>query len=102
MENFIFRPQDISKKFKLKNRIKYKNYTNYNFRRRTKWYPVGWRPNKINIANQFSKLHYLALHAPEPIQKKYFSTYKVFYKKHFGNYTASARYLNIYSCHSWL
>jgi hypothetical protein len=98
-----FRPQDLSKTFVMKQRLKYGRSDNYNWQNRIEWYPVGWRLNKKTIGNQFGRLHYLACHAPEPVAKKWKSAYNVFMKKHFGEAgKGSMRYLNKHSCHSWL
>jgi hypothetical protein len=76
---------------------------NYNWQSRVEWYPVGFKLNHKTIFKQFGKLHYLACHSPEPIQKKWQSAYNNFHTKHFGAFKgASMRYLNKYSCHSWL
>ena len=77
-------------------------WVNYNWQTRDKWYPAGWKPNHISIGRRFGHLHYLACHSPEPVQQRWRQAYKIFYKKHFGHHTASMRYLNCYSCHSWL
>lgn len=97
-----FRPQDISAKYKLKHYIRTSRHENYNWQSRIKWYPAGWGFNKKVIGNQFGKLHYLARHAPMPIQKRWAKAYDIFEKKHFGSHKASVRYLNKWSCHSWL
>lgn len=76
--------------------------TNYNFVSRERWYPVGWRLNHQTIARVHSQLHYWACHAPEPVQRRWRQIYKQFYVKHFGSFKASVRYINQYSCHSWL
>ena len=102
MNNFMFRPQDLPKKFRMQERLIGGGRVNYNFRSRVKWYPVGWGLNKRVIGDQFAKLHYLACHAPTPIQKKYKQAYLNFYKKHFGSLKISMRYANKYTCHSWL
>lgn len=98
-----FRPQDITRLAVMKQRLKYGHSDNYNWQTRIKWYPAGWTFNKKVIGNQHSRLHYLACHAPEPIKKKYKKAYETFYKKHFGAHKgASVRYLNNWSCHSWM
>ena len=97
-----FRPQTGTKISVMKQRLKYGRSENYNWQTRIKWYPAGWGFNKKVIGNIHSKLHYLACHAPEPIQKRWRQAYKVFYKKHFGTTHASMRYLNTWSCHSWM
>lgn len=97
-----FRPQDITKSYVLKQRLKYGRSENYNWQTRIKWYPVGWGFNKLVLGRIHAKLHYLAWHAPKPIQKKYKKIYDNFSKVHFGTNRASVRYLNKYSCHSWM
>lgn len=97
-----FRPQDLPKSYIIKQRLKYGRTENYNWQTRVKWYPAGWVFNKKVIGDQFSKLHYLARHAPKPIQQKWKKAYDVFYKKHFGAHSTSTRYLNQWSCHSWM
>lgn len=99
----MLRPQGISKRYTIKQRLKYGRSDNYNWQTRIKWYPAGWGFNKKVIGNQFSKLHYLACHSPEPIQKRWAKAYNNFQAKHFGSKgKASVRYLNTYSCHSWM
>lgn len=97
-----FRPQDLPKSFTIKQRLKYGRTESYNWQTRVKWYPAGWGFNKKVIGDQFGKLHYLACHAPKPIQKRWSKLYNIFYKKHFGVHKTSVRYLNQWSCHSWL
>jgi hypothetical protein len=75
---------------------------NYNWQSRVEWYPAGYKLNRKTIFKQFGKLHYLACHSPEPITKKWQKSYNTFYKKHFGSFKASVRYLNNWSCHNWL
>lgn len=102
MKNLMFRPQDLPKSYIFKQRLNFGRSENYNWYTRVKWYPVGWGLNKKTLSKQFGRLHYLACHAPKPIQSKYTKIYQVFYKKHFGSKHASVRYLNNYSCHSWM
>ena len=98
-----FRPQDTPKRLIIRDRLKYGQTNNYNWQTRIKWYPVGWTYNKRVIGDQFSRLHYLACHAPDPIKKRWRKTYDNFMAKHFGTRgKASVRYLNKYSCHSWM
>jgi hypothetical protein len=78
------------------------NLGNYNWQSRVEWYPAGYKLNKKTLGKQFSKLHYLACHSPEPITKKWQKAYNNFYKKHFGSFKTSVRYLNNWSCHNWL
>lgn len=98
-----FRPQEISKVSVMKERLKYGRTDNYNWQTRIKWYPAGWGFNKKVLGSIHSRLHYLACHAPDPITKKWRATYAVFMKKHFGDGgKGSMRYLNKWSCHSWM
>lgn len=98
-----FRPQDYGTRLVIRERLRGAKSCNYNWQSRVEWFPAGYRINKKTISKQFSRLHYLACHAPEPITKKWTKAYKVFYKKHFGaDKGASMSYLNTWSCHSWL
>jgi hypothetical protein len=98
-----FRPQDLPKSFIFKQRLKHSGSENYNWQTRVRWYPAGWQPNQLSIGRRFSRLHYLACHAPAAVQKKWRPAYQAFERKHFGNLgRASMRYLNTWSCHSWL
>ena len=101
MTSLLYRPQDLPKWLVMSERRMGGGRVNYNFRNRIKWYPVGWGVNKRVIGNQSGRLHYLACHAPEPVQKQWRKAYNNFYKKHFP-VKASDRYANKYSCHSWL
>lgn len=76
---------------------------NYNFSRRAKWYPAGWQYNQRVLGSIHSRMHYLACHAPKPIQEKWRVTYNNFMINHFGAAgKGTMRYLNKWSCHSWL
>lgn len=87
----------------MKLRLKYGHVDNYNWQSRVEWYPVGFKMNHRTIMKQFGKLHYLACHAPEKITQRWQKAYNNFYTKHFGAVKgASMRYLNKWSCHSWL
>lgn len=98
-----FRPQDLPKSLIFKQRLKHGRSENYNWQTRIRWYPAGWKVNQISISRRFSHLHYLACHAPLPIQQRWRSAYKKFEQRHFAAQgRASVRYLNIYTCHSWL
>jgi len=99
----IFRPQDISKKYLLRIRRQGCNLENYNWQSSVRWYPIGWSIGQQIIGNQHRRLHYLACHAPAPIKKKWVPVYRRFYQTHFGSRKhASVRYLNNWSCHSWM
>ena len=98
-----FRPQDLPKRYIIKERLKYGRSENYNWQTRIKWYPAGWGFNKKVLGGIHGRLHYLACHAPAPIQKRWTKAYANFQKQHFGVHKfASARYLNDWSCHSWM
>ena len=98
-----FRPQAISKLYIIRLRLKLGRVESYNFQSRIKWYPAGWGFNKKVIGQQFSRLHYLACHAPEPVAKQWQNAYNNFENKYFARKgKASTRYLNKYTAHSWL
>lgn len=103
--NKLFRPQEKCVVSIMRLRLKgYSNeWSNYNFVNRAKWYPAGWQYNQRVIGSMHSRMHYFACHAPVPLQKKWRAKYAVFMKKHFGDGSkASMRYLNKWSCHSWM
>ena len=105
MKNFPnrFRPSSsMDKKSIMKMRLKYQRTDNYNWQSRVAWYPVGFKLNRKTIFKQFGKLHYLACHAPDPVTKKWQQAYNNFHNRHFGTFNGSMRYLNKWSCHSWL
>lgn len=78
-------------------------WINYNFVNRVKWWPAGWKLNHQVIGGIHSRMHYLACHSPETVQKQWRAKYQTFMNKHFGDAgRASVRYLNKYSCHSWM
>lgn len=99
-----FRPQGNMRKAIMKNRrLTGRNEYDVSWQSRIEWYPAGFKPNHRLIFKQSSKLHYLACHAPEAITKRWKTVYNNFYKKHFGAHNnGSVRYLNTWSCHSWL
>lgn len=103
--NQLFRPQEKSVKtiMRLRRQGYSNNWTNYNFVNRAKWFPVGWQYNQRVIGSMHSRLHYLACHAPASVCKKWRVTYNNFMIKHFGaSGKGTMRYLNTWSCHSWL
>ena len=98
-----FRPQSIGRRYLFRQRVNgQQGRFMYNWQTRVKWIPIGYKLNKLTLSGQFGRLHYLACHSPTPIQKKWKKAYKNFYDKHFGSDKASMRYLNNWSCHSWL
>ena len=87
----------------MKMRRTYGRTDNYNWQSRVEWYPVGFRLNHRTILKQFGQLHYLACHAPAPVTRQWQRAYNNFHTRHFGAFRgASMRYLNRWSCHSWL
>lgn len=101
--NNRFRPQDISKLYTIKMRLKTGRSESYNWQTRIRWHPVGWKVNQISIGRRFGHLHYLACHAPEPVQKKWQAAYRNLCNRLFAqNGRASVGYLNKYTAHSWL
>lgn len=97
-----FRPQAIHKPSLIKMHTK-GIYESYNWQTHVKWYPAGWKSNQISIHRRFMQLHYLACHAPAPVQKKWKSAYKNLCNRLFAeNGHASVRYLNKYTAHAWL
>jgi hypothetical protein len=98
-----FRPSSsMSTRSIMLGRRKYGRTDSYNWQSRVEWYPAGFKLNRKTIFKQFGNLHYLACHSPEPVAKKWQKAYNNYYKKHFGSFGASVRYLNKWSCHSWL
>lgn len=99
-----FRPSSsMDKKSVMKDRLKMGRTDNYNWQSRIEWYPVGFKLNHKTIFKQMGKLHYLACHAPDATTKRWQKAYNNYYRKHFGAFKgASVRYLNTWSCHSWL
>ncbi len=97
-----FRPQALPKSYVMKQRLKYGRTDNYTWQTRVRWYPAGWGFNRRVLGNIHSRLHYLACHAPVPIQQRWRAVYNTFYQRHFGTHQASMRYLDTWSCHAWL
>jgi hypothetical protein len=100
-----FRPQEINRVHIIRLRLKgYGNeWINYNWQTRVQWFPVGYELNKRTIARQFSRLHYLACHAPDPVTKKWKSVYNQFMRKHCAaGGKHSMRFANTHTAHSWL
>ena len=98
-----FRPQGINTRYTMKQRRITGRSENYNWQTRIKWHPAGWKVNQISIGRRFGHLHYLACHAPLPIQKKWRKAYKQFCNQYLpfkGN--ASMRFLNNHTAHRWL
>lgn len=101
MKQLQFLPCDWPKRLTIKSRLKYGRSENYNWRSRIRWYPVGWKFNHQVIGGVFSRLHYLAEHAPAPIQKKWRGAYQAFLRRHIP-VRASVRYREKFSAERWL
>ena len=103
MEMNRFRPQGIDRKYLLRRRLQTGRYESWNWQTRAEWYPVGWNLNRRTLGRIFSRLHYLACHAPAPVRARYRGAYLLFYNQHFaGRGRASVRYLNTYTAHAWM
>ena len=96
-----FRPSEVSKKMTMRNRRMGDPYT-FKFPRRIDFVGTNWAPNQIAICKIHARLHHLACHAPEPVQKQWRTAYNVLTTKLFGTDLATVRYLNTFSCHSWM
>jgi hypothetical protein len=98
-----FRPQDLPKSYVMKQRLKTGRADSYNWQTRVEWYPANWTRHQQMLSKRFAHLHYLSEHAPAPIQQRWKHAGRAFMKKHFGDAgRGSMRYLNKWSCHSWL
>jgi hypothetical protein len=98
-----FRPQGISKRYTIRLRLATGCLENFNWQSRIKWYPAGWGFNKRTLGQIFGQLHYLACHAPAPVQKRWRPAYNNFCNKYLAQKgKASVRYLNKYTAHAWL
>lgn len=98
-----FRPQHVGTKYIMKQRLQTGRSENYNWQTRISWYPAGWKVNQISIGRRFGHLHYLACHAPLPIQKKWRRAYKQFCNQYLPfKGKASMRFLNNHTAHRWL
>lgn len=96
-----FRPQDNQKRYMIKLRRLAGRSENYNWQPRRTWYPAGWGPNKKVLGKIFGRLHYLACHAPPPVQAKWRRAYRAL-EERMSPARASVRYINKYSASSWL
>jgi len=70
-----FRPFLLSPKYRLKYWLQFGKHTNYNFIDRKKNYTLSSFPGAYKIGGQ---LHYLASHAPEPVQRKWKPAFRRF------------------------
>ena len=98
-----YRPSDVSKKYRIRYRLETGRSESFHWHSRVRWYPSGWKLNKQTLGRIFSRLHYLARHAPKPIQKKWFIVYTRFEEKYFATKgKASGRYLENNTAYKWL
>jgi len=96
-----FRPQELSKRFRIRERLYSMPEMNYNWQTRTDWFPAGYTSNMKCLSKQFSRIHHFACHAPGPVQQHWKRANQLFMKQHFTTH-ASMRYANKYSCDAWL
>lgn len=98
-----FRPQDINKQYRLKQRLRTGRFENYNWQTRVRWYRAKDGVNRQFIIRVFQYLHYHACHAPAPVRKKWRMAYKNFEDRHFAaRGRASIRFINTYTCDAWM
>lgn len=95
-----FRPQEISKTYIIKQRLKYGRTDNYNWQTRSNWYPANMTKNQISIMRRWLQIHHYASHTERPAQY-WIRANQMFMKAHFPA-NASNSYSNKYSCHAWL
>ena len=69
----------LSPRYRLKFWLRFGRYENYNMIDRKKEYKLNSFPVVYRIGNQ---LHYLADHAPEPVQKKWKPAFRRFCKQY--------------------
>ena len=97
-----FRPQEISKTYVMKQRLKDGRTDNYNFQTRSNWVPARFTKNQISIFRRWQQIHHFASHTKCPA-KHWVVANNMFCKQFFGSGgKASMRYLNKWSAHSWL
>lgn len=77
--NIKFRPVSVSPVFRLRYWIKFGRHQNYNILDRKKEYKLSTFPTVYRIGSQ---LHYLADHAPVPIQRKWKPVFQRFCKRY--------------------
>jgi hypothetical protein len=95
-----FRPQNVSKRAIMVERLKFKKTFSYNYQERHS-YVRDLTINRIGISRRFGQLHYLACHAPTPVAKRWWAAYKSFQRKYLPT-GGSMRYVNTWTAHSWL
>lgn len=97
-----FRPQEISKSYIMKQRLKYGRTDNYNWQTRSNWWPASLKKNQISILRRWQQIHHFASHTAKPAQY-WVRANRMFNKQFFGDAgRASMRYLNTWSAHNWM
>ena len=96
----MFRPHNYPKQWLIKERRQGRSYGG-SFRIR-KDYPFKL-VNERAIGRIFSRLHYLACHAPDAVNKKWYKAYNNLMNKYFANKGKhTAGFANKYTCHRFL
>lgn len=99
-----FRPQEIYPRYRLKYWLKYGRYPSHNWQSRYTYKRVHPLPvNQETLGRIFSRLHYLACHAPKPVQKKWRPAYNNFIKRYCAEGGRhSIKFANKHTAHAWL
>lgn len=103
MKAILFLPQS----HKMSARVRARDYPSIShnsiIQRGPDWWPARWTQHQRGISRRFSRLNYLAHHAPKPVQARWRQACDEFERKHFASGgRASTRYLNTYTCHAWM
>jgi len=99
MTTYRFRPQAVSKVYTMKLRLRTGSAESYNWQSRARW--IREPDANQHILRVFGQLHYLACHAPAPVQKKWATTYRRFMNRLEPKQT-SVRYYNTWAFSRWL
>ena len=97
-----FRPQQWAGKYRLRCAREKMFLGEYN------WYVHSKASEDVELKHRVlgkiaGHLHYLASHAPEPVRKKWWNTYKRFMNRHTGNSKrGSFRFITKYTADKWL
>lgn len=102
MKARLFRPQEIDKRWIMKERRMSGSTFNFNFQNRVQWYPAGFKSNRQGIMRRWQKIHHYSSHAPWCLPH-WKAANEMFHKKFLGTGgKGSMRFLNTHSAHSWL
>jgi hypothetical protein len=97
-----FRPQEISKSYVMKQRLKYGRTDNFNWQTRSNWVPASFTKNQVSIFRRWQQIHHFASHAPSCLPHWKVAN-KMFNEKFFASKgNPSMRFANTYTAHSWL